>query len=685
MLKKTIVALAGWLVLGMGLPAAAATLLETSEVLAANPEAAAQLPPSREFTLSEAGDYVVTLTDLGVPVALREAGDLSVAPMQSLQALITRGLETVAQVEIESPTDPNVQQPPAKLSFAGTPGTYQVHVVGTIASGEGAGFFSINVAAAGGGDAVFDAADSIASASGPAPGQAVLRATFTTTAAGTYRVRALDRKFPSALDRRDVLVLRTAPTTTPVLASSGQPFSTADVGSFNASAGDTYELIVIATAGTDMAGLYGVVVQGGPSDAVIYSNENPVGQLPPASTLTIPSAGTRALTIADLEFPEPLQAFSAAILQNGTFAGSVTGASSANLTLNAGPAQLFLFARPATVGALSATLSQGTQIDYAEVHIADASPDPTTPAIYSFTPSQAVSAGDYTLTVADLRFPASLPNVRAAVVQGATVVHETDAAGSEPVTLEAGPVRVLVAATPPALSGTTPGNGVFSLSLTSKGSNVSVLESTQGVGGLFIAQPLNVPKSGRYDVSLKDFEFPARLRTSWLAITRGTNMVGQVIGTASIQNLQLEAGTHVLSFLGQTAENASYGTFGMKVADATTPPVVTLTATPASVTNGQSTSLQWSATDATACTASGGWSGTKSVSGTQQTMALVANTTFDIECVGPGGRDVASVTVTVNASSRGGGGGGHMDPVFLLSLGALLTVAGIRGRRRTRV
>lgn len=681
-------ALAGWLALGAALPAGAATLLETSEVLAVNAQAAAQLPISREFTLAAAGDYIVTLRDLGVPVGLQENTDLGVAPLQSLQALITRGLDTVAEVEIDYPTAPDQQQAPATLRFTGTPGTYRVHVVGTIVPGEAGGLFTIDVAPAGSGAAVFEAADAIASANGPAPGQSVLRTTFTTTAAGTYRVRALDRGFPSALVSRDVLVLRTAPTTAIAVDSRGQPFSTADVGTFNAAAGDTYELIVIANAGTDMAGLYSAMVQGGPSDSVIYISENVVGQLPPPREVTIAAGGAHTLTLADLEFPEPLQSFSAGIIQNGAFAGSVAGASPGNLTLSAGPAQLFVFATAATTGALSATLAQGAQVDYADVHIVDASPDATTPAIYSFTPSQSVSAGSYTLTLQDLRFPSTLPSIHAAVVQGATVVHQVDEVGSEPVTLQSGTVRVLVAATPPTLSGTTPGNGVFTLSLTTQPGNALVLESTQGVGGLFLSRPLNVPAAGRYDVSLRDFEFPARLRTSWLAITRGTSMVGQVIGSSSIQNLQLEAGTHMLNFLGQPAANVSYGTFGMKVADAVAPPVVTFTAASTSVTSGQGTTLQWSATNATSCTASGGWTGTREVTGTHQTGALTANATFDIECVGPGGRDDASVTVTVNAASpRSGGGGGHLDPLLLVGLVTLLGASRLarasqRGPRR---
>jgi hypothetical protein len=244
-------------------------------------------------------------------------------------------------------------------------------------------------------------------------------------------------------------------------------------------------------------------------------------------------------------------------------------------------------------------------------------------------------------------------------------------------------VRVLIAATPPPAAGSTPGNGVFAVSLKTAPGNASVLESIQGVGGLFTARSVNVPSAGRYDIVLKDFDFPARLRTSWLAVTRGTSIVGQVIGSTAIQNLQLEAGTHVLNFLGQPAANQSYGTFGMKVADAVPLPVVTLTASSASVTSGQSATLQWSATNATSCTASGGWSGAKAVSGTQQTSALTTNATFELECVGPGGRGIASVTVAVSAaSSSGKSGGGPMDPLMLVSLLAFLAAAKTRGRRR---
>ncbi|MHB8660982.1 MAG: choice-of-anchor Q domain-containing protein, partial [Minisyncoccota bacterium] len=48
----------------------------------------------------------------------------------------------------------------------------------------------------------------------------------------------------------------------------------------------------------------------------------------------------------------------------------------------------------------------------------------------------------------------------------------------------------------------------------------------------------------------------------------------------------------------------------------TTPaPIITLSASPTSVTSGGSSTLTWSSTNATSCTASGGWTGTKATSG----------------------------------------------------------------------
>jgi hypothetical protein len=77
-----------------------------------------------------------------------------------------------------------------------------------------------------------------------------------------------------------------------------------------------------------------------------------------------------------------------------------------------------------------------------------------------------------------------------------------------------------------------------------------------------------------------------------------------------------------------------------------------LSATPTSVPSGGSSNLTWSATNATSCTASGAWSGSKPTSGSAATQALSAPSTFTLNCSGSGTPSVSrSATVAVTGSS----------------------------------
>jgi hypothetical protein len=80
-------------------------------------------------------------------------------------------------------------------------------------------------------------------------------------------------------------------------------------------------------------------------------------------------------------------------------------------------------------------------------------------------------------------------------------------------------------------------------------------------------------------------------------------------------------------------------------------PTVTLSANPTSVVSGGSSTLTWSSTNATSCTASGGWSGTKATSGNVSTGALTATTSYTLTCSGIGGSHAASTSVSVNTSN----------------------------------
>jgi hypothetical protein len=78
-------------------------------------------------------------------------------------------------------------------------------------------------------------------------------------------------------------------------------------------------------------------------------------------------------------------------------------------------------------------------------------------------------------------------------------------------------------------------------------------------------------------------------------------------------------------------------------------PTATLTAYPTVVGSGGNSTLTWSSTNATSCTASGGWSGALAANGSRSTSALAANTSYSLVCSGAGGSSTAAAAaVTVS-------------------------------------
>jgi hypothetical protein len=77
-------------------------------------------------------------------------------------------------------------------------------------------------------------------------------------------------------------------------------------------------------------------------------------------------------------------------------------------------------------------------------------------------------------------------------------------------------------------------------------------------------------------------------------------------------------------------------------------PTVTLTASQTAINSGDTVTLMWSSINSTSCTASGGWTGAKAVSGSQ-TVSPTTNTTYSLSCTGAGGTSLlSSVSITVN-------------------------------------
>ncbi|HEY4499451.1 MAG TPA: polysaccharide deacetylase family protein [Candidatus Paceibacterota bacterium] len=93
--------------------------------------------------------------------------------------------------------------------------------------------------------------------------------------------------------------------------------------------------------------------------------------------------------------------------------------------------------------------------------------------------------------------------------------------------------------------------------------------------------------------------------------------------------------------------------FSLAKSGGVTPPPIpaatlTFTASPTSITAGQQSTLTWQSANATSCTASGGWTGTKPISG-NETVTPSQTSTYSLSCTGAGGTMSKQVTVTVTA------------------------------------
>lgn len=81
-----------------------------------------------------------------------------------------------------------------------------------------------------------------------------------------------------------------------------------------------------------------------------------------------------------------------------------------------------------------------------------------------------------------------------------------------------------------------------------------------------------------------------------------------------------------------------------------TAPSVTLTASPATVSSGGNATLTWSSTNSSSCTATGGWSGSKPLNGSEPVNNITQTTSYTLTCSGSGG-PAAQRTVTVSVGS----------------------------------
>lgn len=640
--------------IGWTLMTSAAGLPATVQLVANTPAAADAAPPAQTFTITQPGSYTVTLTDLQLPVALASVTLAIVTPTSPAVILTAAGNQTVNLAA----------------------GTYIAQVLATAASGAVGGTFSVQVVPAGGSTPVWQYSSTVGPATASAvSGQSGVSAQFVVSSAGTYQLAATDLVFPAALNALSIGVFvhcGTTPGCTPTAVYTTPAGSVPPVSASLTLAAGTYDLFIVAKANTaSLQGLYDIQISG--AGGLLYGATEPVGTLQAGAAVAISAAGSVTMKLVDLATPAALTSLQAVITKNGTVLDQVSAAGTTSFNATVGTAELYVAGTPAGggQGAYEVYLSSGGQAvaDIAEPVLAQGSYG------YTFTPTLA-SAGVYQVSVNDFQKPVPLTSLLAVTTQQGVLLGSTQAGAS--FNAAAGPLNVLVF--PTVASSTS--EGLFGVTISGPGSSATAFQTTQGVGALFSSQTVTITSAGAYDLTLTDFAFPASFSNLALIATSGNTVTGSIFSAGQL-SLNLTAGTYVLSILAQVGPSANYGLYGLALAAAPPAPTVTLTSSASSVTNGESATLTWSSTNATSCSASGGWNGALATSGSQSTGALSENSTFTLTCTGGGGTASASVQVNVTAAPATGSkkGGGALSPEALLALSGLaLWVA----RRRLR-
>jgi len=159
---------------------------------------------------------------------------------------------------------------------------------------------------------------------------------------------------------------------------------------------------------------------------------------------------------------------------------------------------------------------------------------------------------------------------------------------------------------------------------------------------------------------------------------------GSLVVTPSAAGVQ----SYTLTCTGAGGSASASASLAVSTAPA---PTLTLSVSPASITVGQSVVVTWSSTNATACAASGAWSGTQATAGSvNETPSVTGTATYTLVCSGavsPAATSSAMVIVQApagtptqtNLSGRAGGGG-----LGLSSLVGLALLVALRARGALR-
>lgn len=660
-------------------------------------------PIERSFDVSAAGQYRITLTDLGALLTVPAP-----APLDNVHLLVTRGSALVASLDGDADA-----APADSVVFDATPGSYVLHVVGKPGTQTGSGPVGVQITNVATSEPVLNFSDLLAPPAAVQSGLRSYQLEVEIPADGAYELVVADLQFPRAGTLRTVgaFLFQTGAAALTACVSVPAVAQCPSTQTVNLTAGK-YQLVAGgALVDPPDAGVFSVYFRSVATGAVVHSRTVELGRvIRVGSSSLLLDAGDYTLSLKDLAFPVPLGQAAVMI----TRAAQVTALASTTLpdktfTVAADHSAYEVFAyaaAEANEGAGSYDVEVRPTVGAAVLHSTQVVSSTTgVPSAFAFA-ADITAAGTYRAQFGDFQFPAELSGSRIALVQNGAVVGKTDAATGPTLSLDAplavGPATVIAVVKPKIVGGSLSESGAtFGLELGTV-DGMPVLEATQGVGGMVNVRKASITQAGLYDLRVSDLGFPEKFNDLAVVISRGAQKLGRLIvgsdgvspggGSAILPDFDAPAGNYSITLISQPSAPANAATYGISFVASPAAPTVTLTITPTSLPSGDTVGLSWSSQGATSCTASssptGVWSGTKSTSGTDSSGPVTAETTFTLTCSDSAGRSAAksaSVTVTAPAES-GSGGGGSMDLLTLavLAIGTGLSVIAARRRAAPR-
>jgi hypothetical protein len=254
--------------------------------------------------------------------------------------------------------------------------------------------------------------------------------------------------------------------------------------------------------------------------------------LPPAVTLTITTAGSYTLTLADVQGQSgPGAAFSSlsVVISQGAQlsrllklpAGQFTTTSPA-FTMAAGQYQVQVLGVTSTASQYGFDLKNSSNVS-----VFSDSGSITAPPTNNFSSVQqalSLTAGQsYTVTLTDRLFPVALSNLQSVVTQGSNLVCPLVAAGTTATctfTASGGSNLLTILASEVANSG-----GLYSVKVANTVSGAVAYEAALPLGNLPTPVSVSLPANDAYTLSSIDFLNPAPLSSFKLALLQGANLL----------------------------------------------------------------------------------------------------------------------------------------------------------------